>query len=541
MSNRSPLTHLARTVASEMRSGRLHDDTQDAMRALDGQPVLLFDLVALMEKETRKKRPNDGLISAYAYLLAHGLEQLRFGVESEIPSSLTWAARLRAALLDDAASGDISAPILLLVLNQFAGAKLEIGAALREMMQELALKEIENQDESKQDSPESGQEDNPLIAMARDLDGDVFAIHAMLNESAETLPVDMRAGIAMATLGEKEPTLREAALGFLLNGSQLARSKLIEMIELAAPHGLISPVMLRRMITMRNLLPADDRKNLNKAIKACRKAKITCAPWPRTTVRQILASAIDGAGALTILAIVEDDKGKPAFAGVLMKQGVGIRDSWVRRDVTEAELKELINHIAGTIEIAPSTLDYAEIMLRHFLSVNAETGVMPPFALLEFAEAIGLKELKPVAQSVEELIPALCKNIEPKRLTKAAITRTLRNSADWPDDYPTLETWFEDNVTKVVGTKRGQRKKQIDVLLAGPLRSRQHRWAELIAWTALGLKHQPGTPDWQSFAIVARELLGQRPLEDIGIMQVIADISLTVSDLDGLSGFSDAA
>ena len=99
MSNRSTLTRLARIVASEMKSGRLRDGTQEAMGALDGQPALLFDLVALMKKEARKKRPNDGLISAYAYLLAHGLEQLRFGVESEIPSSLTWAARLRAALL----------------------------------------------------------------------------------------------------------------------------------------------------------------------------------------------------------------------------------------------------------------------------------------------------------------------------------------------------------------------------------------------------------------------------------------------------------
>ena len=179
---------------------------------------------------------------------------------------------------------------------------------------------------------------------------------------------------------------------------------------------------------------------------------MTSAPWPRTTVRQLLASAIDGAGALTILAIIEDRKGKPAFCGVLMKQGVGIRDAWVHRDVTEAELKELVDHIAGTIDIAPSTLDYAEIMMRHFLSVNAETGVLPPFTLLEFAEAIGLIELKPVAQPVEELIAGLCKSIAPKRLTKAAITRTLRASADWPDDHPTLETWFEDNVAKVVDT-----------------------------------------------------------------------------------------
>ena len=536
MNMRSTLTRLARFVATNIQSGRLRENIGDALHVLDGQPALLLDLIALMEKEARKKRPSDALISAYAYLLAHGLEQLRFGVESQDPSSLTWAKRLRATLLEDAGNGDISAPVLLLVLKQFAGAKLEIGDGLREAVQELALRDMENQKNQLDIDDE-----NPFTEIVKQLNGDVFAIHEMLHENAETVPEDMRDRIVMATFGDKEPALREAALGFLLNGSKLTRSKLIEMIELAAPHGLVSPVMLRRVIAMRHLLPKNDHKKLEKAIKACRKAKVTYASWPRSTLRQVLASGIDGAGALTILAIIEDAKGKLAFAGILMKQGIGIRDAWVRRDVTEAELSELINHITDTIEIAPSTVDYAEIMIRHFLNVNADSGVMPPFILMQFAEAVGLKELKPVRQPVDDLIVDLCNGIDRKQLSKTAINRALRESANWPDDYPALETWFEDNITKTVGTKPGQRKKQINVLLAGPLQSRRRRYAEMIAWTALWLKHQPDNSDWQSFAIVARELLGERSLKEFGIMQVVADISLTVSEIQGLSGFSDAA
>ena len=79
------------------------------------------------------------------------------------------------------------------------------------------------------------------------------------------------------------------------------------------------------------------------------------------------------------------------------------------------------------------------------------------------------------------------------------------------------------------------------VLLAGPLQARRRRWAELAAWTALSLKHQHGSGDWQAFAILARELLGSRPLEEIGLMRAIADTTLAVMDMQGLLSTHRAA
>ena len=71
------------------------------------------------------------------------------------------------------------------------------------------------------------------------------------------------------------------------------------------------------------------------------------------------------------------------------------------------------------------------------------------------------------------------------------------------------------------------------VLLAGPLQARRRRWAELVAWMALSLKHQQTSADWQGFAIVAVELLGARPLNEIGLMKVVADTTLTVLSIKG--------
>jgi hypothetical protein len=86
------------------------------------------------------------------------------------------------------------------------------------------------------------------------------------------------------------------------------------------------------------------------------------------------------------------------------------------------------------------------------------------------------------------------------------------------------------------------RAKLVAVLLSGPLQARRRRWAELAAWTApSSLKHRRQPDGWQGFAIVARELLGARPLEEIGLMRAIADTTLAIKDLQGLPGTRDAA
>jgi hypothetical protein len=57
---------------------------------------------------------------------------------------------------------------------------------------------------------------------------------------------------------------------------------------------------------------------------------------------------------------------------------------------------------------------------------------------------------------------------------------------------------------------------------------------------ALSLKHQ-GHADWQSFAVLARELLGTRPLDEIGLMTVVAATTLDVLEMQALLGTDWAA
>ena len=63
--------------------------------------------------------------------------------------------------------------------------------------------------------------------------------------------------------------------------------------------------------------------------------------------------------------------------------------------------------------------------------------------------------------------------------------------------------------------------KQRTALLTGPLQEQRQKWAELLAWTAFAMKHQRDGTDWRDFAVVARELHGDRPLSEIPLMPLM--------------------
>jgi hypothetical protein len=151
---------------------------------------------------------------------------------------------------------------------------------------------------------------------------------------------------------------------------------------------------------------------------------------------------------------------------------------------------------------------------------------MPPFGLLAFAECAGLSGLDPKGIPVEALVARLIGQTEPEYLMPAAVAQVLAGSADWPDEYALFGSWFEqgDDIAALLAGKRQSRPKKVAAILAGHIDRRRRRWAELLAWTAFSARASTaaGAP-WRELSIVARELLSDRPLADIGLMRRIAE------------------
>ena len=100
-----------------------------------------------------------------------------------------------------------------------------------------------------------------------------------------------------------------------------------------------------------------------------------------------------------------------------------------------------------------------------------------------------------------------------------------RASARWEQGFETVTSWFEAGEA-VEGLLRPlrTRKRRIEAVSAQLLPARRSFWGERCAWMAATLKEsaEDGDSTWSDFALVARDLLGERPLHAIPLATRIA-------------------
>jgi hypothetical protein len=129
----------------------------------------------------------------------------------------------------------------------------------------------------------------------------------------------------------------------------------------------------------------------------------------------------------------------------------------------------------------------------------------------------------PERLEVAALITQLLVAVPAERQTTKAIAAALGASKRWPKQYAFPHSWFEqDEADQAVMEAVGERKKREAAVLAAVLPARRARWAELLAWTAKAAQDQVENDAWIEFALVARELLSDRPLGEIPIAAWIA-------------------
>lgn len=474
---------------------------------------------------------DEDMIAVHILMLGTVLEPIRRGVEAGQHAAITLADDVRLLLVDAEAAGRIEPGLMMLILNQFVAANLDVG----EKLQAIMLRMIEDRArDATPDDLRDGQEE--LRQLAGELGGNPFEIHAHLSETAEALPPPSQAKLALSLLAEADDGLTNAALGFLLNPAAEVRAavarRLCEDADCTAADSKAASELLRRISALCNWLPTSERPVLDAAIKGMRQKGVTSASWSKPAKLEAYASGFDGSGMQGVFLIAKEGR-KHSIAALIGRLGMGVRDAWVRHGASKREVEALLrsgNQMGG---MAPVSIDYVALAVRHFLAGNAQFGSMPPFGLLAFAECAGLAGLEPEATGVEALVARLCNMIEPAYLPPATIDRMLAASADWPDAHALLQSWFEggDDATKLLAGKRPGKATKLAAILAGPVNEHRRQWAEKLAWMALFTKAitDADTP-WREFAIVARELLTDRPIGEIGLMHRIAEQTLEAID-----------
>jgi hypothetical protein len=363
--------------------------------------------------------------------------------------------------------------------------------------------------------------------LAATLDNDPFAIYAELATTAAAFPAEHQAAMAGAIATSQIEAVRAAALGFAFSPNPAV--SLAALVAVSQQRGgLVSSKVVDQLVRIRPWFSETRRTDIDSAIRALRPKAAPPIPVKQWEIRGVLASLCDGAGAQSLFALAKQGR-RFALAGLLVKSEVGVQDAWVRDGMTKAEADALIAQIVAGAEAVEISIDLLEQRLADALAINVARDVPPPFGLLQVAETLALGPLHPESISPPALVETLIGDLPPARKDVKAVQAAHWASARWEQEFETVTSWFEAGEA-VEGLLRPlrTRKRRIEAVSAQLLPARRSFWGERCAWMAAMLKEsaEDGDSTWSDFALVARDLLGKRPLDAIPLATRIASATV---------------
>ena len=521
---RARILQLAKLVAADLRRGQMTAGLQTVGLALSDNPVAVIVVLDLLIKEVGKKRPNDALCEALLYMMGQALDETRMAVEGGSEPAKNLVEEVRQKLVTAAESGLLPPEVMMVVGQQFTAAKLDLGDELRALT--LALSE-----QAATHGPALRPDDiiSHYAAMAEALGHDPFLIHGQLSDQLAAFPADQRSVIVESFVASGVESMREAALGWLLDPNPSVVEQVARNLVVAAQHGGLSAASAERLVMMRPWLTEAVQAPLDSAVRACRQRGLQPAARPSAQISTIIASGCDGAGAQSVFVILKRGR-KLALASLLVKQGFGVRDAWAREDLSRREADQFLAEVGHQIDTFDASPEIAQSLIAHHLATNIARQEPPPFGLVQFLEAVSSSQVRPERMGTELLIEQLLDGVPAERQSLKAIAAALAESKLWPREYAFLQSWFEptDAASASVG-KAGTKKQREEAALRTLISPQRERWAELLAWTAKGAEDEVEGEERIDFALVARELLGDRPLAEIPLAVWIAKNTVAAS------------
>lgn len=517
---RTAIAQLAKVIGRELESG-----VGPSEEALAAGPILAeagatTEIVGSLLAQARRKRPDGRMIEAYAFMLEGALGTLRLHANGGDVRADHAIAEVRNRLDHALGKGRVAPEVLMLMARAFARAELDPGRPLQEAM--MSAMDAPSPSMSAALRPEGISAHFAELAAA--LDNDPFAIYAELATMAAAFPAEHHAAMAGALAMSDNEAVREAAMGFAFSPHPGVASAALAAVSQQGRGRLVSSKVVDRLVRMRPWLSQTRRANIDTAIRALRPKAAPPLPVERWEIRSVLASLCDGAGAQSLFALAKRGR-RFALASLLVKSEVGVADAWVRDGITKAEADALITQIVAGAEAVEISIGLLEQRLADALAINVAHDVPPPFALLQVAETLGLGPLHPENILPLALVEVLIASLPPEWTNTTSAVAAHPASAKWDQQFEILGSWFEagEAVERLLQPLR-TRKRRIEAVAAQLLPAGRIFWAERCAWMAATLKEgaDEGDYTWLDFALVARDLAGERPLASIPLAGRIA-------------------
>jgi hypothetical protein len=516
MTPRAAIQQLGRRIRNSLRSGELSAGAYDVGDMLVEQPDAVLLIVDVTGAEARKRRPDERLCQAYAFMLGQTLERLRQRAEAGQGIGAVVIDQVRTTIARQLAEGKLLPPAAMLLAAAFTRNGMELGDVLRDAL-DVAM--VQGGDERGGEAPPDPA--SMLKSLAEACDHDPFMIHTELAAMIAATPPEVQLTLLDALVEADVPDLREAATGWLLAEPALALP-LARRIEVAAKQGLVSTSSVAHLMIMRNWVPDNRKPGIDAIIKAARVHSATPSRGSSIQVRELLISERDGAGAQSVFASVKEGRDH-ALVSILVKQGHGVRDAWVAQSLGKAEVEGMLARITTEMPHHDATAEDVSLLVNAALADGAAAGAMPPFGLIQAVRLITLADVTPTTLAVTDLLSTVLADAATALVSEREKSQALRTSGQWLAYSSNVQSWFE-NGDEVLAARKGKRKKEdrIAAIVQEVLEPHRAFWAEVIAWSAFARRGSGAETKWVDMALVAREFASDRPLVDLPLATLIA-------------------
>jgi hypothetical protein len=511
----------ARGIAAAIARGRRPALTPDLDLYFESSAHEIF---TAFEGVTRHMPPagnDETLAFGYLFLLQGLLEHLRYRTDRGYADAARLIADFQAEVAAQVGAGKINGHVL-----------AHLGGALQQSKIPTSPQLAAASARQRVDDDESGPFPKDIrAALAGFLDvcdGDPFLLVGSLIEFSHTMPAEARAAVAAElALGGPSEASRAAVL-FLLDPDPVVRHGVAD--ALAGVASTLSPTEVRRLITVRNWRPENERADVDAIVRNARAAGTDCAQWGSGSAETILATAIDGSATQGFL-LVSPAGRKKRLSSILTKGGIA--DAWSGEPESRPRVEATLAGSGSDAPMLPVSRSYLDSVLAHHLALSAEKGEPPPLGLLQVAETLGGADWQPARMNFSDSLIQLIAELPEAMRGGTAVETVLRESGELADLRAVAQSWFEDgpDIAQAIAGARGRnRAKLATYLLQSVIARHRDKWATLFLWTALWMREAPPEFDlcWRELAIVAKALADGRDMSEIGLMRDIAQRTVAI-------------
>src|SRR5215510_3374610 len=361
----------AKRIAAAIAKGRPPAFTPDLDQYLEQSPREVFAALEGASLHMPPAGKDETLAFGYLFLLQALLERLRYRTDRGFLEASRLIADFQTEVAAQARAGRIDERMFAYLAGALHQSKIpaspELSAAFGRPLAD-----------GDEDGPSAADVTAALAGLLQACGGDPFAVIGAFAEFGHAMPGETRCTLAAGLALSDAPGVRAAAVLFLLDGDAEVRRAAARALVQVAPS--LSPTDVRRLVTMRNWRPEDERSAVDAVIRKAREAGIESARWEAGSTEAILASTVDGAATQGFL-LVSPAARKKRLSSILTKACVA--DAWSGEPETRRQIDAAIESTDMGAAMLPVSRAYLDRVVAHHLALGIERGDVPPPGLLQ--------------------------------------------------------------------------------------------------------------------------------------------------------------